>query len=53
VLTQWLPGDVCRIILGREAGENALLACRQQLHLDRSLPVQYLSWLGDFLRGDW
>ena len=53
VLTQWLPGDVCRIILGREAGENALLACRQELGLDQSLPVQYLNWLMDFLRGDW
>ena len=53
VVTQWLPGDVCRIILGREAGENALLACRQELGLDQSLPVQYLNWLVDFLRGDW
>jgi peptide/nickel transport system permease protein len=53
LLTQWLPGDVCRIILGREVGENALLECRQQLGLDRPLPVQYLNWLVDFLRGDW
>jgi peptide/nickel transport system permease protein len=53
LVTQWLPGDVCRIILGREAGENALLACRQELGLDRPLPVQYVSWLIDFLSGDW
>lgn len=53
VVTQWLPGDVCRILLGREAGENALLVCRQQLGLERPLPVQYLNWLADFLRGDW
>ena len=52
-VTQWLPGDVCRIILGREAGEAALVECRQGLGLDDSLPVQYLRWLGNFLTGDW
>jgi peptide/nickel transport system permease protein len=53
VVTQWLPGDPCRVILGREAGEAALEDCRQDLGLDQSLPVQYLSWLTDFLTGDW
>jgi peptide/nickel transport system permease protein len=24
-----------------------------QYHLDESKPQQYLSWLGDFVRGDW
>jgi peptide/nickel transport system permease protein len=53
ILTQWLPGDVCRIILGREAGQGAIETCRQDLGLNQSLPVQYLTWLGDFLTGDW
>jgi peptide/nickel transport system permease protein len=53
LVTQWLPGDVCRIILGREAGQGALVSCRQDLGLNRPLPVQYLSWLADFLTGDW
>ncbi|HEX9616347.1 MAG TPA: ABC transporter permease [Anaerolineales bacterium] len=53
LITQWLPGDVCRVILGREAGESALETCRRDLGLDRPLPVQYLSWLKDFLGGDW
>lgn len=52
-VTQWLPGDVARIILGRDAGEAALNALRAELGLDRPLPVQYLSWLGGFLTGDW
>ena len=52
-VTQWLPGDVCRIILGREVGESALVECRQELGLDDPLPVQYLRWLGNFLSGDW
>jgi peptide/nickel transport system permease protein len=53
LVTQWLPGDVCRIILGREAGPVAIENCRQELGLDQPLPVQYLNWLGDFLTGDW
>lgn len=53
LVTQWLPGDVCRIILGREAGGLAIENCRQELGLDQPLPTQYLNWLGNFLRGDW
>lgn len=53
LVTQWLPGDVCRVILGREVGEAALEACRRELGLDRPLPVQYAAWLADFLTGDW
>jgi peptide/nickel transport system permease protein len=51
--TQWLPGDVCRVILGREAGDQALDACRRDLGLDRPLGIQYLSWLRNFAAGDW
>jgi peptide/nickel transport system permease protein len=53
LVTQWLPGDVCRIIMGREAGEQALETCRQELGLNEPLPVQYVNWLVNFLRGDW
>lgn len=53
VITQLLPGDAARIILGREASEPALQALRQQLGLDRPAPLQYLRWLGGFLSGDW
>ena len=51
--TQLLPGDVARIILGREAGEEALAALRTELGLDRPAVVQYFAWLGRFVRGDW
>lgn len=53
LITKWLPGDVCRVILGREAGEQALDTCRRELGLNRPLPVQYLSWLKEFSTGDW
>jgi peptide/nickel transport system permease protein len=53
VVTQLLPGDVARVILGREAGQAALEELRRTLGLDRPLAVQYLSWLGGFWVGDW
>lgn len=52
-ITQVLPGDVARVILGREAAEPALQALRQQLGLDQPIGVQYLRWLRNFARGDW
>lgn len=52
-VTQFLPGDVARVILGREASETALQALRSDLGLDRPPPVQYLDWLGGFATGDW
>jgi len=53
VVTQLLPGDVARVILGREAGEAALQALRQKLGLNDPWPVQYFHWLGNFITGDW
>lgn len=52
-ITQLLPGDVARVILGREAGEAALESLRQQLGLNDPAPVQYVRWLGNFVVGDW
>lgn len=51
--TQLLPGDVARIVLGREAGEEALAAFRAANGLDAPAPLQYACWLGNFARGDW
>ncbi|MDH5507147.1 MAG: ABC transporter permease [Anaerolineae bacterium] len=53
IVTQLLPGDVCRVILGREVGEAALVNCREDLGLNEPALVRYFSWLGNFLRGDW
>jgi peptide/nickel transport system permease protein len=52
-VTQLLPGDVARVILGREAGESALQALRLELGLNEPPLTQYLHWLGDYLSGDW
>lgn len=52
-VTQFLPGDVARVVLGREAGEEQLEAFREEFGLNDPLPVQYSRWLADFVRGDW
>ena len=52
-ITQWLPGDVARIILGREAGENAVQAFREEQGLNDPIVVQYGRWLGGYVTGDW
>ncbi|WP_322817272.1 ABC transporter permease [Chloroflexus sp.] len=53
LICRLLPGDVARVLLGREAGEAALAALRAELGLDRPLPLQYIDWLRGFLTGDW
>jgi len=53
VITQLLPGDVCRVILGREVGQAAIDACRLNLGLNNPLLTRYMDWLADFITGDW
>ena len=50
--TQMLPGDVAQSILGRNASPEAVANLRQELGLDAPSYVQYFSWLGNFLAGD-
>ena len=52
-ITQLLPGRVARVLLGREAGEAALVALEQKLGLDQPAPLRYVNWLTGFVRGDW
>lgn len=53
VVVRILPGDPAQVILGDMASEESLTALRQRLGLDRSLPVQYLDFVGGALSGDW
>jgi peptide/nickel transport system permease protein len=50
--TQALPGDPARAILGRFATPASLEALRDQLHLNRPVVQQYLSWLKGLATGD-
>lgn len=51
--TTILPGDVASQTLGRFATEQAKTELRHELGLDRPVTVQYASWLGGYVRGDW
>ncbi len=52
-LTQLVPGDVARLILGRDASPEALQALRDEFGLNDPVPQQYVRWLGGFVTGDW
>lgn len=52
-LTQLLPGSVAVMILGQFATEQSIAVLEQQLGLDQPAYIQYLSWIGGVLTGDW
>jgi peptide/nickel transport system permease protein len=55
IIINILPGDVAIAMLGVDGGAvdpRALEMLRSDLGLDRPLHIQYLSWLGGVLRGD-
>ena len=47
-----VPGDPARIMLGDQARVQDVEQLRQQLGLDRPLPVQYGEFVGDLFNGD-
>jgi len=47
-----IPGDPARAILGAYATPENLERLNRQLGLDRSMPEQYLIWLGNLFQGD-
>ena len=52
VLTRALPGDPAVYFAGPAADENSIAEIRKSLGLDRSLPEQFIIYLGDLARGD-
>ncbi|MBO0874920.1 MAG: ABC transporter permease [Pseudonocardia sp.] len=47
-----IPGDPVASLLGPTGSPEARIALTKRLGLDRPLPLQYLSWLGHTLTGD-
>ena len=47
-----IPGDPAQALLGSYATPENVARINRDLGLDRSLPVQYLTWLGNVLTGD-
>ncbi|GAB1420689.1 ABC transporter permease [Anaerolineales bacterium] len=52
-LTQLLPGDVGKLILGRDASVEAVNRFKAEFGLDQPVLMQYGDWLGGFVSGDW
>lgn len=52
-LTQLLPGDVAKLVMGREASQSEIDNFNARFGLDRPMPIQYVRWLGGFITGEW
>lgn len=51
MIVHLVPGDPARIILGAYAPEENVMALRERLGLNRPPIEQYVSWLGNAVRG--
>ena len=51
-VTEILPGDVAKVMMGQHATPEGLAAIRRELGLNRPAEVRYLSWIGGVLQGD-
>jgi peptide/nickel transport system permease protein len=52
VLVRLSPGDPALVFAGEERDPAAIAAIREQMGLDRPIPVQYVVWLGHLAQGD-
>ncbi|RSS64644.1 ABC transporter permease [Streptomyces sp. WAC07061] len=52
VILRLVPGDPATTLAGPDAGPAAVEAIRARLGLDRPLSAQYVTWLGELVRGD-
>ena len=50
-----IPGDALASTMGEGRGMSSedLTRAREELGLDQPLPLQYVKWIGNGLRGDW
>lgn len=53
LVAQILPGDVGRAMLGPYASAVQVSRFDHQLGVDRPLPVQYWTWITNFIQGNW
>ena len=51
-LQQLMPGDPALVLAGEERDPTVIAQIRAELWLDRSLPVQFLHWIGQVVRGN-
>jgi len=53
VFMRLLPGNPARLVLGPLAPNSAIQALRDQMGLNKSIPVQYWDFIWSFVRGHW
>lgn len=53
VLARVIPSNAAAIYIGPKARPDDIARVTHQLGLDQPLPVQYLTYMRDLLRGDW
>lgn len=51
-LVRMIPGDPALLILGDDASVEEIAGLRANLGLDQPVPLQFLYWLGNVVRGD-
>ncbi|NSL23716.1 ABC transporter permease [Agrobacterium tumefaciens] len=51
-LIRLIPGDPASLMLGDLADADALAAARRSMGLDKSVPLQFVIWLGNAVQGD-
>jgi peptide/nickel transport system permease protein len=52
VISHMIPGDPARMMAGERASDETVAQMREALGLDQPLHVQYLTYVGDLLQGD-
>lgn len=52
LISRVVPGDPARMALGPRATQAAVDRLREEMHLNESLPVQYVHWLKGAVAGD-
>lgn len=51
-IMSFMPGDPTRLILGNKATTESIAELREELGLNDPIPVRYINYVGDALRGD-
>ncbi|HUY98002.1 MAG TPA: ABC transporter permease [Verrucomicrobiae bacterium] len=52
ILLHLLPGGPARAVLGQRATRVAIAAFNKEYGLNKPLPIQYITWVGQLLRGN-
>ena len=52
VLVRFIPGSPAQVMLPDDATPEEVAALEAQMGLDQPVPVQFVKWIGNAIRGD-